>query len=219
MPRALFEKTGRAVFMSHLDLMRVFQRGFKRAGLHLTHTQGFSPRPSVSIALPMSVGVESICEMLEFELEDAGLSNMEILQRLNNYLVDGVRVRDIYNNGQKIKYLSFLDCSVYLIYDSGVPEEAVSKISALLGRPSLIVEKQGKNGVTQQDIAPMIRKFTVVSMDSNTVRIDARICCQNPTLNPALITAAIVRYLPDMKPDFARCCRQEVYNQEEEIFR
>ena len=55
MPRLLFEKKGNAIWISHLDLMRVFQRSFKRAGLPLTHTQGFNPRPSVSIALPLSV--------------------------------------------------------------------------------------------------------------------------------------------------------------------
>ena len=69
MPRLLFEKTGTAIWMSHLDLMRVFQRAFKRAGLPLTHTKGFNPRPSVSIALPLSVGVESVCELLDFDLE------------------------------------------------------------------------------------------------------------------------------------------------------
>ena len=52
MPRLLFEKTGSAVWISHLDLMRLFQRAFKRADLPLKHTQGFNPRPSVSIALP-----------------------------------------------------------------------------------------------------------------------------------------------------------------------
>ena len=46
MLRALFQKTGNAVYISHLDLMRLFQRAFKRAGLPLTHTQGFNPRPS-----------------------------------------------------------------------------------------------------------------------------------------------------------------------------
>ena len=75
MPRALFEKTGSAVYISHLDLMRVFQRAFKRAGLPLTHTQGFSPRPSVSIALPMSVGVASRCELLDFDLDGELISN------------------------------------------------------------------------------------------------------------------------------------------------
>ena len=69
MPRVLFEKTGNAVWISHLDLMRLFQRAFKRAGLPLTHTKGFNPRPSVSIALPLSVGVESACELLDFELD------------------------------------------------------------------------------------------------------------------------------------------------------
>ena len=72
MLRALFVKTGQAIWISHLDLMRLFQRAFKRAGLSLTHTQGFNPRPSVSIALPLSVGVESSCELLDFiaNLED-----------------------------------------------------------------------------------------------------------------------------------------------------
>ena len=53
MARLLFEKKGSAVWISHLDLMRLFQRAFKRAGLHLKHTQGFNPRPSVSTALPL----------------------------------------------------------------------------------------------------------------------------------------------------------------------
>lgn len=69
MLRALFEKTGTAVWISHLDLMRLFQRAFARANLPLKHTQGFNPRPSVSIALPLSVGLESVCELLDFEVE------------------------------------------------------------------------------------------------------------------------------------------------------
>ena len=92
MPRALFEKTGRAVWMSHLDLMRLFQRAFKRAGLNLMHTQGFSPRAMVSIALPLSVGVESCCEILDYELVDQELSFDEIKDRLNRALPAGVKI-------------------------------------------------------------------------------------------------------------------------------
>ena len=92
MPRLLFEKTGNAIWISHLDLMRLFQRAFKRAGLPLTHTQGYNPRPSVSIALPLSVGVESVCELLDFDLDGADDSCEEMMQRLNPALVEGVRV-------------------------------------------------------------------------------------------------------------------------------
>ena len=106
MPRALFEKTGNAMYISHLDLMRVFQRAFKRAGLLLTHTQGFSPRPSVSIALPMSVGVESHCELLDFDLEDFPVTCEEICEKLNGALVDGVRVLRAYENGRNRVFTS-----------------------------------------------------------------------------------------------------------------
>lgn len=52
MNRLLFEKTGDAVYLSHLDLMRIFQRAFRRADILIWHSQGFSPRAYVSIALP-----------------------------------------------------------------------------------------------------------------------------------------------------------------------
>ena len=99
MPRALFEKTGTAVYISHLDLMRLFQRAFKRAGLPLTHTKGFNPRPSVSIALPLSLGVSSRCELLDFDLEGEKIPNEEILEKLNQSLVAGVKVLQVYDNG------------------------------------------------------------------------------------------------------------------------
>ena len=89
MLRLLFEKKGRAVWISHLDLMRLFQRAFKRAELPLTHTQGFNPRPSVSIALPLSVGVESSRELLDFTLEGAEVPCQEICRRLNEKLEVG----------------------------------------------------------------------------------------------------------------------------------
>ena len=63
MNRLLFEKAGDAVYLSHLDLMRVFQRAFRRADIMIWHSQGFSPRAYVSIALPLPVGSESCCEI------------------------------------------------------------------------------------------------------------------------------------------------------------
>ncbi len=219
MPRALFEKTGNAIYISHLDLMRVFQRAFKRAGLHLTHTQGFSPRPSVSIALPMSVGVESRCELLDFDLDGDVVPCEDIMVRLNAALIEGVRVLSVYNGGDKIKNIALLDCSVYLEYDQGIPVNAKGELEKLFSQPSLLVEKRGKNGATQQDILPLIRSMQIVEPDVNTLCLNARICCQNPALNPMQITAAIARYLPELKPDFASYCRKEIYRQDESNFR
>lgn len=144
MLRALFQKTGNAVYISHLDLMRLFQRAFKRAGLPLTHTQGFNPRPSVSIALPLSLGVESQCELLDFELETDTFSNEDICTRLNQALVEGVHVLSVYSGGGKIKNLAYLDCAVLLEYDAGVPQNAAEQIEALFSREEVTVEKRVK---------------------------------------------------------------------------
>ena len=220
MPRLLFEKTGNAVWISHLDLMRLFQRAFKRAGLPLTHTQGYNPRASVSIALPLSVGVESKCELLEYELEGEEMpSHKEIVARLNAALVEGVRVIHSYDNCAKIKNLAFLDAYVDLEYDAGIPAGAEEAVQELFIRQDILVEKKGKNGIVEQNIAPMIKKLDISHEDDHVLRLSARVCCQNPSLNPLQLVAAIQKYLPQFAPDFSKSGRINLYDVNEHIFR
>ncbi len=219
MLRALFEKKGNAVWISHLDLMRLFQRAFKRSGLALKHTQGFNPRPSVSIALPMSVGVESACELLDFELDGETPSCAELVRLLNKGLIEGVRVLNVYENGRKIRDLALLACSISMEYDGPIPEDCCTRIQQLFACETLVVSKKSKNGPQDQDLIPMIRRLTVCREPENKIRIEGVICCQNPTLNPAQIPAAISKYLPDLTPDHVLCRRLEIFDTKEEIFR
>ena len=219
MPRALFEKTGNAIFISHLDLMRLFQRAFKRAGLRLTHTQGFNPRPSVSMALPLSLGIESKCELMDFELEGQIPDNEEIRTRLNQSLISGVRVLSIYDSASKIKNLAFLDCTLTLEYDDGVPEKGNQRIVELFQSKQLLLEKKGKHGTTEQDIIPLIKRIQVEVLNENEIALHALICCQNPALNPMQLSTAVIKYLPDLTPNHVRCCREEVYDTNKTVFR
>ncbi len=219
MPRALFQKTGNAVYISHLDLMRLFQRAFKRAGLKLTHTQGYNPRPSVSIAMPLSLGVESTCELLDFDLEGELPENDEIMARLNASLTEGVQVRQVYTDGQKLKHLALLDAAVILEYDKGIPEGAKAQIEALFSREEVTVEKKNRNGVTEQNLIPMIRRLSVEEACPQELQLRVLGCCQNPTLNPLQLSAAICQYLPDLTPDFVRCQRLEIFDANETVFR
>lgn len=218
MPRALFEKVGSARFISHLDLMRLFQRAFKRAGLPLTHTQGFNPRPSVSIALPLSLGAESHCELLDFDLESP-VPPEDIRDRLNAALIDGIRVREVYDNGAKIKYLALLQSRLTLEYDGGIPAGAEAAIGQLFAREALVLEKKNRNGVTQQDIIPMIRNLEISRISEGELRLDVLHCCQNPSLNPMQLGAAIEKYLPELTPDYIRVCREEIYTEDKTVFR
>jgi radical SAM-linked protein len=199
--------------------MRLFQRAFKRAGLPLKHTQGFNPRPSVSIALPLSVGVSSHCELLDFDLEGEGVPGEIITEKLNSALVEGVRVLKTYEDGRKLKELAYLSATLTLEYDNGLPPQVLDRLTELFQRPSLTVEKKGKNGVTQQDIIPMLRHVQIHEISEREVEICCCVCCQNPSLNPTQLVNAIALYLPELSPDHAVCCRQELYDIQMNIFR
>lgn len=218
MNRLLFEKTGDSVYISHLDLMRLFQRAFKRGGLNLKHTQGFTPRALVSIALPLSVGVESVCEILDYELEGQEISNEEVVKRLNATMPAGIRVLRSYESNYKIKNLAKLRVRLTLEYDNGVPEEAVEEILEIFRRNGLLVEKKGKNGPVQQDIIPMLSDVTLEREDENTLVLGAVVCAQNPTLSPAQLVAAIETYTP-WKPDFTKIRREETLFPDGGVFR
>lgn len=219
MLRALFCKTGRAVYISHLDLMRIFQRAFQRAGLPLTHTQGFNPRPFVSIALPMSLGMDSVCELMDFELDGNPIPAGEIRDRLNSALVEGIQVLEVYDGGLKIKNLAYLRCRVTLEYDAGIAQNTARDIRELFRRDSLTVTKKGKSGITDVDVVPMIRELTVTEESDRELALEAVVCCQNPTLNPMLLGNVISKYLPEAAPDFLRCSRVELYDKEMNVFR
>lgn len=211
MLRARFSKTGDAVWISHLDLMRLFQRAFKRAGLPLTHSQGFNPRPTVSIALPLSVGVQSHCELLDFQLDGVDIPVDEIRDRLNEKLIPGVHVIDVYDDGRKLKELGHLRCEVIMGYDTMLPEGAGERVHALFGREQLLVEKKGKNGITEQDILPMICALEV-EQSADQIRFHPVVCCQEPSLNPMQLVAAVERYLPELCPAYSKCSRFELFD-------
>ena len=219
MNRLLLEKVGSAVYISHLDLMRLFQRAFKRGGLNLKHTQGFSPRALVSIALPLSVGIESVCEILDYELEGQAVSHEQIVERLNATMPSGVRVLKSYESNFKIKNLTKLRCRITLEYDNGIPENAVEEITALFRSESLLVEKKGKNGPVQQDIIPMMSDLEVKCLSAQELEILVTVCAQNPTLNPQQIVVAIENNLPSCKPDFSRVRREETLFPDGTVFR
>ena len=219
MHRILFQKTGDAIYISHLDLMRLFQRAFKRAGLNLKHTQGFSPRAMVSIALPLSVGVESVCEILDYELVGQELSCDEVRERLNKALPADVRVLEAYDSDRKIKHLTHLDIAIRLEYDAGVPAGGKDAILSLFARESVIVTKRGKNGPVEQDIIPMISDLCISEISGQELELTARVCAQNPSLNPQQMVTAIENDLPECKPDFTRIFRREAIADDGTIFR
>lgn len=218
--RLLFSKTGRAKYISHLDLMRTFQRAFSRAGIQIKHTEGFNPHPFVSIALPLSVGYSSQCEILEFGLV-GGASYEEVPTRLTAAMPEGIIIHACYPAERKLKELASLNYIMNFEYPGGRPQEAEPAMIELLSKDSLVVRKKSnksKKGYTEVDLIPLIRGWNL-ECQSDTMTLDAVLSAQNPGLNPELLRAAFCEFYPELAPDFVTFHRREVLDTDGKPFR
>ena len=215
--RLRFEKTGRAVYISHLDLMHTMQRAFSRAGYELKYSEGFNPHPQISIALPLSVGVASHCEIMDFRLKgEADLK--ELPARLTVVMPEGIRVTECYEQVNKVSLLKFLEIEGSFEYDTRDSAEMAKALTAFYAQVSIVITKKTKRGVGESDIRPAIREIMFTAGEGE-VRLHALISAQEPTLNPALLADALRQLQPDITPDFEKFVRIENYLENMEIFR
>ena len=216
--RLLFVKEAQAAYISHLDLLRTFQRCFPRTELDIKHSQGFHPHPIISIVLPLPVGQSSDCELLDFEVTQT-TDGSGIAEKLNTGMPSGLRVLECYEAKRPVRELALLRADLELDYDNGVPEGAADKLKELFGREELIIQKRTKRKeMADVDIAPMIHSVELTEGES-VVRGTVVVQAQNPGLNPQLLERAIANYLPELVPDFVRVRRRELLDAEGKIFR
>ena len=215
--RMRFSKTGRAIYISHLDLMATMQRAFSRAGCPLKYSEGFNPRPQISIALPLSVGTASLCELMDFQLVNE--VDITILRdQLNLVLPEGVKVLEIYEPTRKNAELKWLAVEGIFEYDDREVDIMQEQLAAFFARESIVIEKKTKRGFGEVDLRPSIREISFAAV-AEVVEVSALISAQNPTLNPDLLCAALRALAPEIAPDFAKFTRVETYDADFRLFR
>jgi len=89
-----FAKKGTMKFISHLDLMRLFMRAVRRAGLPIKMTEGFSPHPKISLKRALKLGVESDNEEATFVLREP-IALEDFKQKLQKELPEGIYIREV----------------------------------------------------------------------------------------------------------------------------
>ena len=215
--RMLFSKTGRAVYISHLDLMRTITRAFMRAECKLKYSEGFNPHPNISIALPLSVGCESVCEIMDFKMRE-DMPCEEIKNRLETQFPEGIAVIDVYEAERKVKEIKWLSISGVLEYDERDAAAMAGKLNEFYAAESIVITKKTKRGMGESDIRPAIRDISF-TQSGRDVSMRALISAQEPTLNPELITDALRQLAPDIAPDFAKFRRLEIFDENMQVFR
>ena len=189
--RLRFEKTDRAVYISHLDLMHTMQRAFSRAGYELKYSEGFNPHPQISIALPLSVGASSLCEILDFKLShDADIS--EIPAKLSAVMPEGIKIVDVQEPVHKANEIAAAEYEIVTEFLSeGEAEGFAAGAQSVIDSGVLNAEKRSKRGIKTVNLCEMIRSFEC-KVNANRVETKAVLAAGNTVnLNAELLMNAL----------------------------
>ena len=215
--RLRFQKTGKAVYISHLDLMRVVQRIFLRAGTPIKYSEGFNPHALISICLPLSVGMASECELMDFRItRDVDLAALP--GELNAVSPEGVRFLEAYEPERKAALITWLRVKCEFEYDERDALALLPGLEAYFAAPEVMVTRRTKRGEGEFDLAPNLREAHW-SAEPGLVRLECLISAQEPTVNPELLVSSLREHAPELAPDFARFTRLETYDSNMEVFR
>ncbi|MDE6666051.1 MAG: TIGR03936 family radical SAM-associated protein [Ruminococcus sp.] len=212
--RAIFSKKDRAKYISHLDLNRCMLRTFRRSGLPIWYTEGFNPHPYFSFALALSLGYESDCEILDFNLnEEVPLD--EVRDRLNAVMPEGMGIISVTEQKLKITAITKAEYSFSLVTDK--PEYLMNDINSLINQEQIFIEKKTKKGIKTVDIKP---DMEIVSCEVSGKSVDMVIRLPAGTqtnYNPSLFFEAL-KNVSDMPFETAKIRRTGIFCENNEIF-
>ena len=193
--RVWFNKIGTIRYISHLDLMRTMTRAVRRSGLPLWYTEGFNPHPYLTFALPLSLGMESVCESMDIKIED-GVSNEEIFEKLKNVMPDGIEVTAVTDPVTDPKYIAYGEFDVKFENVENT-EKLKEEIETMLSGSELIVQKLGKQGHKKVykdiNLLEFIESYSI-SVDEETLTLKVLLPAGSAkNVNPSLLADEILK--------------------------
>lgn len=187
--RATFEKSGRAKYISHLDLNRCMLRIFRRSKLPVWYTEGFNPHPYYSFALALSLGFESSCEIMDFNITDDNMPLVEIRERLNAVMPEGMRILEVAIQQKKITAIAKAEYEFSLISEEVT--ELFKSVKKLMEQHEIFIEKKTKKGIKTVDLKPDM-EILRCELNGGAVDMSMRLPAGTQTnYNPMLFVEAL----------------------------
>lgn len=188
-----FQKTGLMIYISHLDLQRLFRRTIKSCGYKIIYSQGFNPHPKMSIAQPLSLGYIGLQEYMEIEL-DSDIDPDLIKDNINDQLPDGVKITRVKKLSDDIKSISAL--TVYAEYSIDFSETDIflsnNMIIQFLSQEEIYGKRRQKK--TKKIIeVPIKDKIRSMAVEDGLLKFVVD-CGSNSNLNPEILLKSFLIY-------------------------
>lgn len=202
--RAVFEKSGRAVFISHLDLMRTMQRAVKRSGIPVWYTQGFNPRIYLNFPLALSLGVTGRNEFMDFAVVEP-VDFADVRDKLNAVMPGGLKILDVAEPVFENKDIGFAEYTI-IFYSAADPSETLSQLNKMLAEDKIEADRHSKKkGTVRTDIKPHINILGTEAADG-ALRVDIRLPAGlRLNINSSVFTDAFAEY---SQINFTKICAE-----------
>lgn len=192
--RVRFARGDEIKFISHLDIMRLWERAFARAGIRIAYSEGFSPHPKLSLAAPLAVGVIGESELLDVYTIDT-VSPHWFTDAVNKQLPVGISILGVQQIGVTIPSLqSQVREAAYRIQVERAdgPEDIESAIALLLSSKTLPWYHERDTGKREYDLRELIDDIKLESSDNERCMITMVLRCgSNGSGRPEQVTLAL----------------------------
>jgi radical SAM family uncharacterized protein/radical SAM-linked protein len=197
--RLAFAKTGPARFLSHLEVSSALTRAMKRSGLTLRYSEGFHPHPKVSFAFATAVGMESLEEFADIQVEDRLIETAAITERINAALPEGLTVLRISRSAAGDLSLAKLVRGFryrVVLPPADCTEGLLDRIAGFLAMSSCVVEREGKEKTISKDVRPYVEGI-VLDLDTGKLEMTLRFT-EGRTVRPVEILTHALGLEPEM---------------------
>ena len=176
--RLFFNKYEEMKYISHLDLLRFMDRILRKSGIPVKYSQGFHPRPKISLGNPISLGTDAFNEAMDIELRE-DMTNEELFKRLNNKCVIGFEFTKVMDIDGKT---SIAEEYKEMKFEIQGPGSSIEKIENLLGQDEIILTKEKKGKIESKDLKPRIKKYEI-DKENNKITMILENMSPNSLLN------------------------------------
>lgn len=198
--RVWFKKMGMSRYVSHLDLMRAMTRAIRRARVPLWYTEGFNPHPYMTFSLPLSLGMESLCESMDIRIEGDS-TNEDIFNMLKGSMPPGIEIISVDEPVFDPKKICFGEFDI--LFDcENKGDEVKNHIEKILSQQELIVQKLGKKGrhkvLKDINLIEFIKEYNVTT-NGERVKLNLILPAGSVTnVNPSLLADEILKSFEDI---------------------
>lgn len=209
--RIKFNKISDAKYISHLDLLRTFNRMIMRSELKPQYSQGYNPHIIMSFLQPSSVGMATKSDCLDITLE--GEYDLDqVFKNLNEVAPAGIEITEVKENTDMLRFNTLSSALYTVLIETNATKD---EIMSFLRLDEILIDKKTKKGIKEVDIKPLLLSYEVKDGIELILKLKAG---STENLNPSLLLKAMEKYIDNIYINNVRIMRECLLSENGEVF-